>query len=176
MRLLDLMPNCLKDHLRLPAAKASYPGSLIFSHQIGMHEHPVYAISTSPATYGRRNLFGMPPACDDFPAPPTIGNDVWIGSLALILQGVTIGDGAIVADGAVVTKDVAPYSIVGGTPAKLIKMRFDKDIITYLAQLRWWDLPPEELKTLRPLFAAGENWVSFHQRQSTDGYEVTHGG
>lgn len=67
-----------------------------------------------------------------------IGNDVWIGAHALILGGVKIGDGAIVAAGAMVTKDVAPYSIAGGVPAKTIRMRFAEDEIKYLLFLRWW--------------------------------------
>lgn len=68
-----------------------------------------------------------------------IGNDVWIGDGAQIIGGHKIGDGAIVAAGAVVTKDVLPYSIVGGVPAKIIRFRFEKDDINYLMQLKWWD-------------------------------------
>ena len=67
-----------------------------------------------------------------------IGNDVWIGHDATIMPGVTIGDGAIIATKAVVTKDVAPYTIVGGNPAKPIKKRFSEDIISKLLQLKWW--------------------------------------
>lgn len=68
-----------------------------------------------------------------------IGNDVWIGAHVLIMGGVRIGDGAIVAAGAVVTRDVPPYSIVGGVPAKKIRMRFSEDQIRYLICLRWWE-------------------------------------
>lgn len=68
-----------------------------------------------------------------------IGNDVWIGAHVLIIGGVRIGDGAIVAAGAVVTRDVPPYSIVGGVPAKKIRMRFSEDQIKFLLRLRWWD-------------------------------------
>lgn len=68
-----------------------------------------------------------------------IGNDVWIGSDVLIMEGVTIGDGAIVAAGAVVTKDIPPYAIVGGVPAKIIRYRFESDDIAFLQELRWWD-------------------------------------
>lgn len=70
-----------------------------------------------------------------------IGNDVWIGYEAVILAGVTIGDGAIVGARAVVTKDVPPYSIVGGVPARLIKYRFDENVIAKLQKLAWWDWP-----------------------------------
>ncbi len=68
-----------------------------------------------------------------------IGNDVWIGSNVLIIGGIKIGDGAIVAAGAVVTKDVPPYAIVGGIPARIIRFRFDKEQINKLLELKWWN-------------------------------------
>ncbi|WP_214709007.1 MULTISPECIES: CatB-related O-acetyltransferase [unclassified Exiguobacterium] len=68
-----------------------------------------------------------------------IGNDVWLGNEVKIINGITIGDGAIVASGAVVTKDVPPYAIVGGVPAKLIKYRFNEEEINYLLNLQWWE-------------------------------------
>ncbi len=81
-----------------------------------------------------------------------IGNDVWIGRRAIILSGVTIGDGAIIAAGAVVSKDVEPYTVVGGVPAKLIKKRFDDEIITKLLSLKWWDLPISTIRSNKNLF------------------------
>lgn len=75
-----------------------------------------------------------------------IGNDVWIGYEAVILAGVTIGDGAIIASRAVVTKDVPPYTIVGGVPAKIIKKRFDEKTIDKLIELRWWDWSKEDIR------------------------------
>lgn len=74
-----------------------------------------------------------------------IGNDVWIGFGATIMPGVQIGHGAIIASKAVVTKNVAPYSIVGGNPAKLIKKRFSKKIISKLLQLEWWHWDVEKI-------------------------------
>lgn len=76
----------------------------------------------------------------------TIGNDVWIGGNVTILRGVKIGDGAVIAAGAVVTRDVEPYAIVGGVPAKVIKYRFPKKVIKQLLELRWWDYGPDILK------------------------------
>ncbi len=77
-----------------------------------------------------------------------IGNDVWIGAKATILEGLTIGDGAIVAAGAVVTNDVPPYSIVGGVPAKLLGYRFNRDEIDFLSFFQWW--------------GKGEKWIEDH--------------
>ena len=74
-----------------------------------------------------------------------IGNDVWIGYEAVILSGVTIGDGAIIGTRAVVTKDVPPYTIVGGVPAKPIRRRFDDETIAELLRLRWWDRDKEKI-------------------------------
>lgn len=74
-----------------------------------------------------------------------IGNDVWIGYDAIILSGVTIGDGAIIGARAVVTKDVPPYTIVGGVPAKAIRKRFDEKTIKSLLNLKWWDWPEERI-------------------------------
>ena len=74
-----------------------------------------------------------------------IGNDVWIGYEAVIMAGVTIGDGAIIGTRAVVTKDVPPYTIVGGVPARQIRKRFSEDMIAYLLDLKWWDWPIEKI-------------------------------
>ena len=76
----------------------------------------------------------------------TVGNDVWIGFESVILSGVTIGDGAIIGARAVVTKDVPPYTIVGGVPAKPIRKRFDDETIAALEVLRWWDWPAEKIR------------------------------
>ena len=75
-----------------------------------------------------------------------VGNDVWIGYEAVILAGVTIGDGAVVAARSVVTRDVPPYTIVGGVPAKPIRKRFDEETVHRLLELRWWDWPTERIR------------------------------
>ncbi|MFY7697299.1 MAG: CatB-related O-acetyltransferase [Legionella sp.] len=75
-----------------------------------------------------------------------IGNDVWIGYDATIMPGVTIGDGAIIGTRALVTKDVAPYEIVGGNPAQVIRKRFDEETIDFLLKLQWWNWPIEQIQ------------------------------
>lgn len=85
-----------------------------------------------------------------------VGNDVWIGYEAVILSGVTIGDGAIIASRAVVAADVPPYAIVGGVPAKLIRKRFDEETIAKLCALRWWDWSEERIRRNIPAIQAGD--------------------
>lgn len=80
-----------------------------------------------------------------------IGNDVWIGLKAMILPGVTIGDGAAIAAGSVVTRDVPPYAIAGGNPARVIRFRFEPDIVDALLKLQWWEWPDDVLKRKMPL-------------------------
>jgi virginiamycin A acetyltransferase len=75
-----------------------------------------------------------------------IGNDVWIGYDAIIMSGVKIGDGAIIGTRAVVTNDVLPYTIVGGVPARVIKKRFNDDVISKLLKIKWWDWPYEKIQ------------------------------
>lgn len=82
----------------------------------------------------------------------TIGNDVWIGHNVIVVGNVTIGNGAILAAGSVVTKDVPPYTIVAGVPAKSIRKRFSDAVITEIEALQWWNLSEEELKKIKPLF------------------------
>jgi acetyltransferase-like isoleucine patch superfamily enzyme len=72
-----------------------------------------------------------------------VGNDVWIGHAAILLPGITVGDGAVIAAGAVVSRDVAPYTIVGGVPARAIRKRFDDAVADSLRRIAWWDWPDE---------------------------------
>jgi len=84
--------------------------------------------------------------------PIVVGNDVWIGSRAIVLSGVTIGHGAVIAAGSVVIKDVEPYTLVGGNPAKPIKRRFSDETVAALLEIRWWDWPIAQIKKERAAF------------------------
>lgn len=116
---------------------------------IGKHPTKEW-VSLHPAFFSDRKQCGMTYVKEnrfnEFTETTIIGNDVWIGHSALILEGVKIGDGAIVGAGAVVTKDVPPYSIVVGVPAKVIKYRFSENEIAKLSELKWWDQSVEWIK------------------------------
>jgi len=120
---------------------------------IGGAEHPINWASTSPAFEGVKNSYPKERFAS-LTLPPykrtIIGNDVWIGHGAVIKQGVRIGDGAIVGSNAVVTKDVPPYAIVGGVPAKILRYRFSQDIIQQMLKSKWWLLPVSVLKKVGP--------------------------
>lgn len=122
---------------------------------IGGAEHPVDWVSTSPVFHNTRHS-GPSKRFAKFDLPKTkrtiIGNDVWIGHGVTIKQGVIIGNGAVVGSNALVTKDVAPYAIVGGVPAKTIKYRFSQDVINRLEEVQWWNLPDEEITKRIDLF------------------------
>lgn len=85
-----------------------------------------------------------------------VGNDVWIGTEAMIMPGITIGDGAVIASRAVVTRDVPPYAVVGGNPAKLIRMRFSEEEIALLLETKWWEKDIETVKRLIPLLTSNK--------------------
>lgn len=80
-----------------------------------------------------------------------IGNDVWIGANTTIMSGITVGDGAVIANNSHVVKNVEPYSLVGGNPAKFIKYRFSKEQIDALLEIKWWDWPDEKINKYLPL-------------------------
>ena len=109
--------------------------------------------TTSPVFYSLRKqameTFAKEQRFEELLPPVKIGNDCWIGDRVEIVGGVKIGDGAVVLTGAVVTKDVPPYAVVGGVPAKILKYRYDDETIAWLLKARWWDKPIDWLR---------ENW------------------
>lgn len=123
--------------------------------QIGLAKHTLDFLSTSPIFTERSNGTGHCWVEKDIvnPTSPTeIGNDVWIGYGALICCGIKIGDGAVVGAGAVVTKDIPPYAIVGGVPAHIIRYRYDEDTINSLEEIKWWNFEKSILKNNILLF------------------------
>lgn len=148
--------------------------------------HPTQLLSTHPFNYIKKdqllpyNKFGIYGIFDDINeskgncfanttlannGPVIIGNDVWIGANVIILPSVQIGNGAIIAAGAIVTKDVPDYAIVGGVPAKIIKYRFSQEIIAELNRIKWWDWSDEKIKENSHFFLSGdvESFVNMHK-------------
>lgn len=109
---------------------------------------PFYWMSEEPAFAGAQN--GYEGAGDT-----VIGNDVWIGSEAVIMPGIKVGDGAVIGTRALVTRDVEPYAIIGGNPAKTIRKRFDERTVQMLLEMKWWDWPIDQLQAVMPLMTSG---------------------
>lgn len=119
--------------------------------------HQMNAVTTFPF-YTLEGWKMEPPSKADLPlkGDTVIGNDVWIGQNAVILPGVHIGDGAIIGANSVVGSDVAPYTVVAGNPARVLRKRFDDDFIDLLLRFRWWDKPVAEINALIPLLTSGD--------------------
>lgn len=117
--------------------------------------HQMNAVTTFPF-YILEGWEQEVPAIETMPlkGDTTIGNDVWIGQNATIMPGVTVGDGAIIGANSLVSKDVAPYTIVAGNPARMIRKRFDEELIAILTKLKWWDLPIEDINNLIPILTS----------------------
>lgn len=129
----------------------------------GLGAHPTHYISTHPVFYSTRLQSGKTFAENNLIEEISrvkIGNDVWIGARAIILDGINVGDGAIIAAGAVVSKDVPPYAIVGGVPAKVIRYRFSPEVIASLLEWKWWKYPDYVLKNLAKDFCGCTEWNS----------------
>lgn len=126
--------------------------SVSWNVTVGAMSHPFESVSTNAFTY--RKKFGL---CekDEFLShnKVVIKNDVWIGCNVVIMPGVTIGDGAVIGAGAVVLKDVQPYEVVAGVPAKRIRFRFSEDTISRLENIKWWDWSDKEIKKNISLFS-----------------------
>lgn len=116
---------------------------------VGLGPHPTNYLSCHSIFYKNKpwkyHAEWVAPISFDETRITNIGNDVWIGAKSTIMDGVTIGNGAIIAAGSVVTKDVPPFAVVGGAPAKIIKFRFPLEIIERLEEIQWWNLSDEEI-------------------------------
>lgn len=121
---------------------------------MGPANHRLSSVTTYPFhVFGGAWEKNTPPHMKQLPfkGDIVIGNDVWIGRESVIMPGVKIGDGAIIAAYSVVAKGVPPYTVYGGNPAKFIKQRFDDELIQLLLQFQWWNLPDKELVKVLPL-------------------------
>lgn len=134
--------------------------SIAYNSRIGLGSHPDKWVSTHSFAYDKKyNFIESNKNWTDKSEKTIIGNDVWIGANATILAGVTIGDGAIIGAHSLVNKDVQPYSIVVGSPAKHIRYRHDEEIIKKLMSSKWWNLPKVELMKRIELMKNPEDFI-----------------
>lgn len=122
----------------------------------GYGEHPTNFVTTSPIFYSTRKQCGISfteTSRYDEQHQTVIGNDVWIGARTFVRDGVKIGDGALIAAGAVVTADVPDYAIMGGVPAKLIRYRFPEDVVQQLLEIQWWNWSEDRLRAAQSQLA-----------------------
>lgn len=137
-------------------------------------QHAMDQVTTYPLRIG----FQMPGAgLDGMPthtADTVIGNDVWLAQRAFVRSGLTIGDGAVIAAGSVLTRDVPPYAVMGGNPAKILKFRHTEDQRAALLEIQWWNWPEEEIRRAVPLLAQSDidAFIDYARRRFPEGYEA----
>lgn len=124
--------------------------SIAANTRINALEHPMERLTTHKVSYRPNEYFRYLGVDGDFrerrrAKPVTVGNDVWIGHGAVIMPGVSIGNGAVIGANAVVTRDVGPFEVAAGVPAKRLKMRFPAEVVARIEALAWWDWPAERL-------------------------------
>lgn len=135
--------------------------SLASNVKIGGVAHPMHFVSTSPVFLSHRDSVKAKFAGHEFlpQIKTTIGHDVWIGENALVKAGVTIGTGAIIGMGSVVTRNVEPYAIVAGNPARLLRKRFSDEVIQSLLDTKWWNKGDSDLKRIGQYINAPEKFL-----------------
>lgn len=124
---------------------------------MGSANHRLDSVTTYPfAVFGGAWAENTPPHLEQLPfkGDTVVGSDVWFGRNCVVMPGVKIGDGAIIAAHSVVTKDIPPYTLAGGNPARIIKNRFDEELTGLLLELKWWNLEEAELLKLLPLLCS----------------------
>ncbi len=136
--------------------------SIAYNVRIGLGNHPTDWVSSHPFAYQAKYKLrhdNIAFSSDDHP-DTIIGNDVWIGANATILAGVKVGDGALIGAHSLVTKDVEPFSIVIGSPARHLRFRFDKDSINKLNEIKWWEWNNEKIRANINLFSDPEKFIA----------------
>jgi acetyltransferase-like isoleucine patch superfamily enzyme len=136
--------------------------SIAYHARIGLGSHPTDWVTTHPFPYQEKYKFRANSVNfgDEQNWETVIGNDVWIGANATILAGVKVGDGAIIGAHSLVTKDVKPYSVVVGSPARHVKYRFEEDVISRLQDSKWWNWSDDELRKKVNLFDSPEKLLN----------------
>lgn len=134
---------------------------------IGGTSHPTDWVSTSPVFHKWENIMKKNFARHEFEIfkRTTIGNDVWIGNRVMIKAGVKIGDGAVVGMGSIVTKDIGPYEIWAGNPARLIRKRFDDETIDTFEKMKWWEWDDSEIENYSDLFTSPEFFINAEEEE-----------
>lgn len=142
--------------------------SIAAGSSIGGGSHPTDWVSTSPVFYSGKNVLKTNLSQNEYQEykKTVIGNDVWIGAKCLVKGGVTIGDGAVIGMGSVVTKDVPPYEIWAGNPARFIRKRFDEETIKKLLELKWWEWDDDRLKKYGYDFNNPEKFIKDIEEQT----------
>lgn len=133
---------------------------------IGGTSHPTEWVSTSPVFHKWENIMKKNFARHEFDIfkRTTIGNDVWIGNRVMIKAGVTIGDGAVVGMGSIVTKDIGPYEIWAGNPARMIRKRFDDETIDALEKMKWWEWDDNKIEKYAEKFTVPSELIEAWKR------------
>ncbi|GAA4046837.1 CatB-related O-acetyltransferase [Parerythrobacter jejuensis] len=129
---------------------------------LGGGRHPMEWVGMSPVFYSGRDSVKAKFSEHDRPPPEKVkvGHDVWIGRNAIVLPGVSIGHGAVIGAGAVVTRDIPPYGVAAGCPAKLVRHRFDEETIHHLLASMWWDFPDEKLMRFAAYFKDPQEFIN----------------